>query len=50
MGLTALPGMHGYSPEDKDSYASYLSNKPASIPPEWVGDNFKLMVEQIKKD
>lgn len=50
MGLTALPGMHGYSPEDKDSYASYLSNKPASTPPEWVGDNFTLMVEQIKKE
>ena len=49
MGLTALPGMHGYSPEDKDSYASYLSNKPASTPPEWVGDDFTLMVEQIKR-
>ena len=48
LGMKALPGMHGYSPEDKDSYASYLSNKAPSTPPEWVGDNFNLMLEQIK--
>ena len=49
MGLNALPGMHGYSPEDKDSYACYLSNKAVSTPPEWVRDFFDIMVEQIKK-
>ena len=48
MGLNALPGMHGYSPEDKDSYACYLSNKAVSSPPEWVGDFFSLMLEHIK--
>lgn len=35
MGLKAIPGMHGYDPEDKDSYASVLSNQPL---PEWVRD------------
>ncbi len=49
MGQSPLPGMHGYSPEDKDSYASYLSNKAPSTPPEWVGDNFTLMLEHINK-
>jgi len=47
MGIDPLPGMHGFSPEDKDSYASYLSNKEATTPPEWVGDFFKLMLEHI---
>jgi len=48
MGLSALPGMHGYSPEDKDSYACYLSNKAVSTPPEWVGNFFDIMLEHIK--
>jgi predicted AlkP superfamily pyrophosphatase or phosphodiesterase len=43
MGLKALPGMHGYSPLDKDSYASYLSTHKPEVPPEWVGDFFKIM-------
>jgi len=28
MGLQAIPGMHGYDPADKDSYACVLSNRP----------------------
>ncbi|MDD5726940.1 MAG: alkaline phosphatase family protein [Victivallales bacterium] len=48
MGRSALPGMHGYAPEDKDSYACLLSNKAVSHPPGWVGDYFKLMVEQLQ--
>ena len=32
MTLEALPGMHGYAPDDKDSYAAILSN--VEIPPE----------------
>jgi predicted AlkP superfamily pyrophosphatase or phosphodiesterase len=47
MGLNALPGMHGYSPEDKDSYACYLSNKAVTTPPKWVGDFFNIMKSHI---
>jgi len=28
MGLNVIPGMHGYHPDDKDSFASILSNRP----------------------
>ncbi|NRB22163.1 alkaline phosphatase family protein [Shewanella sp.] len=28
MGLKSIPGMHGYHPEDKDSYAMIAANKP----------------------
>ena len=48
MGLKPLPGMHGYAPEDKDSYACCLSNKEATTPPEWVGDFFNMMKSHIK--
>ena len=27
MGLNVIPGMHGYHPDDKDSYATILSNR-----------------------
>ncbi|MDD5597325.1 MAG: alkaline phosphatase family protein [Victivallaceae bacterium] len=47
MSLRALAGMHGYSPGDKDSRASYLSNREPVRPPEWVGDYFALMRERI---
>ena len=45
MGLKPLPGMHGYAPEDKDSYAAILSN--AEIPPEvrQVSDYFAWMTQ-----
>jgi hypothetical protein len=50
MALKPLAGMHGYSPEDKDSNASYLSNKEPACPPKWVGDYFTLMQEQISSN
>jgi predicted AlkP superfamily pyrophosphatase or phosphodiesterase len=49
MGKKALPGMHGFSPEDKESYASFLSNVEMEEKPEWVGDYFKLMMIRADK-
>ena len=45
MGKKALPGMHGYDPEDSDSNACFLSSRKINMPPEWVGDFFNIMVE-----
>lgn len=47
MGVKALPAMHGYAPEDRDSMAALLSIHEPSIKPEWVGDYFKMMVQAI---
>ena len=49
MGLEALPGMHGYAPADKDSYAAILAN--VEIPPEvqHVSDYFRLMRQRLPK-
>ncbi|MDD3118139.1 MAG: alkaline phosphatase family protein [Victivallales bacterium] len=49
MGLKALPGMHGFAPEDRDSYAACLSTAEPEIPPQWVGDYFRLMTERIDR-
>ena len=48
MGVRPLAGMHGYAPEDKDSYAAILSN--AEIPPEirHVADYFTLMKRHVE--
>lgn len=45
MGLKPLNGMHGYAPEDQDSYAAILSN--AEIPSEiqQVSDYFDWMIK-----
>jgi hypothetical protein len=48
MGLKALPGMHGFAPEDKDSFASCLSTEPLPFELKWVGDYFKLMQLRIE--
>jgi len=47
MGLSALPGMHGFAPEHEDSFASYLSTCPPPTPPLWVGDYYRLMRESL---
>jgi len=47
MGLSALPGMHGFAPEHEDSFASYLSTAEPSGPPLWVGDYYRLMQESL---
>lgn len=49
MGRKALPGMHGFAPEHEDSYASFLSSVPLAIPPQWVGDYFRVMVDRMDK-
>lgn len=43
MGTKPLTGMHGYHPEDKDSYAVLLSNVEAPVPVEAIPDVFRLM-------
>jgi len=49
MGLKSLPGMHGFAPEDKDSFASFLSTANPDNPPGWVGDYFKVMHSRINE-
>ena len=48
MGSKPLNGMHGFAPEDKDSFAVILSND--AVPPEirCVGDYFGLMKQRIE--
>jgi predicted AlkP superfamily pyrophosphatase or phosphodiesterase len=47
MGLKALPGMHGFSPEHEDSNAAFLSTSAPSSAPKWVGDYFNLMTDSF---
>ncbi|MCP3967879.1 MAG: hypothetical protein GY750_19615 [Lentisphaerae bacterium] len=47
MGKNPLPGMHGFSPEDKHSYASCMSTHQLPFDPEWVGDFFNMMLEKV---
>ena len=49
LGKKALNGMHGFSPEDKDSYAAFLSNTPPYFIPKEVRDYFDLMKNDICK-
>ena len=49
MGRDALPGMHGYTPDDKDSNALWMSTfKPTSYPKE-VLNIFDCMKEKIEE-
>jgi hypothetical protein len=47
LGETALKGMHGYAPEDRDSVASLLSNCEPPIPMKGLADLFKLMQQEV---
>lgn len=47
LGRKAMPGMHGFSPEDKDSYASCLSTAQPRFAPAQVRDFFHLMKADI---
>ncbi len=47
MGLKALPGMHGYTPDHPDSDASFLSSREVENPPQWVGDFFRVMTSRM---
>ncbi len=43
MGLKPITGMHGYHPDDPDSYASLLSNVEPPANPRTITDVFHLM-------
>ena len=43
MGETPLAGMHGYTPEDKDTDAMFASSVPCEPPPRRLDDLFALM-------
>ena len=49
MGTNSLPGMHGFSPDHEDSFASWLGTEPLANPPKWVGDFFTIMTEYMDK-
>lgn len=49
LGRKALPGMHGFAPEDKDSFASFLSTEKMDPKPQWVGDYHTAMLEKMEK-
>ena len=52
LGVKAMAGMHGYSPEDKDSYAAFLSTAKPKFEPSQLTDFFKLMkadIDEISK-
>lgn len=43
LGAKPLRGMHGFMPEAKESYASFMSTSQAAFEPEHVADFFELM-------
>ncbi len=47
LGRKPLNGMHGFSPEDKDSNACFLSTHAPSFIPLEVKDYFHLMKKDI---
>ncbi len=47
LGQKPLNGMHGFTPEDKDSYACLLSTQTPSFAPVEVKDYFHLMKNDI---
>ena len=49
MGQKALNGMHGYSPNDADSFACLLSTGEPAFEPKEVKDFFALMEGDIRE-
>jgi|LSQX01.2.fsa_nt_gb predicted AlkP superfamily pyrophosphatase or phosphodiesterase len=47
LGQKPLNGMHGFSPEDKDSYACFLSTHAPNFIPKEIKDFFHLMKNDI---
>lgn len=43
MGAKAIPGMHGYAPEDAHSTAALLATAEPPLAPECIADYFRLM-------
>ena len=50
MGVKALPAMHGFAPEDKDSDASFLANFEPKKSPSWVGDFHQIMIDKMDEN
>lgn len=49
MGVKPLAGMHGFAPEDKDSVASFLSNKRLDPPPRGLEDLYALIRAEVSE-
>ena len=47
MGLNVIPGMHGYDPRDKHSYATILSNQPIGDDINSITDIRKTMEREL---
>ena len=47
MGLTSIPGMHGYHPHDKDSYSFILGNRPIGENINSITDIRKVMEQEL---
>jgi predicted AlkP superfamily pyrophosphatase or phosphodiesterase len=50
MGLNVIPGMHGYHPKDKHSYASILSNRPIPSNINSITDIRKTMEQELNHE
>ena len=48
MGEKPLAGMHGYSPEDKDSVAAFMTNVPGITMPRRLDDMYRLMQSEAQ--
>lgn len=46
MGMKKIPGMHGYHPEEPDSYAMICSNRPLPKELNTITDIYKLMLSE----
>ena len=47
MGLKAIPGMHGYHPDDKDSYSFLISNQPIPEDVQSITDIRSIMEKEV---
>ena len=50
MGVRAPRGMHGYSPDDEDSYAVLMSSDPVSPEPTHIRDSHRVMVSLLERE
>jgi len=48
MGESHVEGMHGYSPDDKDSIAMFASNIKPDPMPKRLDDLYDLMMSELK--
>lgn len=43
-------GMHGYHPDDPDSDAAFLSNRPVPFPMESIADTYRFMRDYVNRE